>query len=320
MNLLHPFTITREDIPVLKEHRDTRCLIRALRSPDFAIQTEAARALGTLGAETMDDLLSALTKGNKDVRLGVIGALAIIRDPRSTDSLIATLRAPDSEVRWQAAFALGELGDPRAAAPLAAALRDEDKYVRYGAAFALAKLGWKPENAEERSFYFAGMQEWKAVAAAGPAAIPALTAVLSDRDPGVRQKAIEVMGEIGSSTAIPALLLGLADADSEVRWQAVLAAPKCGIDPLVIPRGISRRPRTAKNPLVAAVLNFLLPGLGYGYIGKWWGIMIFQIDVTATVWLFRYEGQGYSYGLLLPVYALLAIHAWYLAAGMPDLP
>lgn len=88
---------------------------------------------------------------------------------------------------------------------------------------------------------------------------------------------------------------GLADSNSEVRWQAVLAAPRCGIDPLFIPRGISRRPRTAKNPFIAAIMNFLLPGLGYGYIGKWWGIMIFQIDVTATVWLYKYEGQGDTY-------------------------
>ena len=65
-------------------------------------------------------------------------------------------------------------------------------------------------------------------------------------------------------------------------------------------------------------MNFLLPGLGYGYIGKWWGIMIFQIDVTATVWLFKYEGQANTYGLLFPLYILLAIHAWYLAAKMPD--
>jgi HEAT repeat protein len=302
----------------MKERRDIRGLIRALRSPDFAVQTAAARALGTLGAESMDDLLLALKKKNKDVRLGVIGALAIIRDPRSVAPLIETLHDTNSEVRWQAAFALGEIGDARATGPLVTALRDPDKYVRYGSAFALAKLGWKPETAEERAFYFVGMQEWKALVAAGPAAVPALTGVLSDRDPEVRQQAVETLGTIGSDTAVPALMQGLADVNSEVRWQAVLAAPRCGIDPLFIPRGISRRPRTAKNPFIAGIMNFLLPGLGYGYIGKWWGIMIFQIDVTATVWLYKYEGQGDTFSLLFPIYILLAIHAWYLARKMPD--
>jgi HEAT repeat protein len=318
MNLPHLFAVKPEDIPVMKERRDTSGLIRALRSPDFAVQTESARALGTLGAASMDDLLHALKKKHKDVRLGVIGALAIIRDPRSVDPLIAALRDTNSEVRWQAAFALGEIGDARAISSLVAALRDPDKYVRYGSAFALAKLGWKPESAEERAFYFVGMQEWKALTAAGPSAIPALSFVLCDRDAGVREKAIEILGSIGSDQAVPALMQALADGNSEVRWQAVLAAPRCGIDPMFIPRGISHRPRTAKNPLIAGVMNFLLPGLGYGYIGKWWGIMIFQIDVTATVWLFKYEGQGDSYGLLFPLYVLLALHAWYLARKMPD--
>src|SRR5208283_952593 len=318
MNLPHLFAAKQKDIPVMKERRDIPGLIRALRSPDFTVQTEAARALGTLGAASMDDLIRALKKKHMDVRLGVIGALAVIRDPRSVDPLIAALMDSHSEVRWQATFALGEIGDARAIRPLVAALRDPDKYVRYGSAFALAKLGWKPETAEERAFYFAGMQEWKALESIGPAAIPALSGVLSDRDAGVRQKAIEVLGTIGSDTAVPAIMQGLADSNSEVRWQPVLSAPRCGIDPLFIPRGISRRPRTAKNPFIAAIMNFLLPGLGYGYIGKWWGIMIFQIDVTATVWLYKYEGQGDTYGLLFPLYVLLAIHAWYLAKKMPD--
>lgn len=318
MNFPRIIAVTSGDIPVMKERRDIRGLVRALKSPDFAVQTEAAKALGTFGAEAMDDLLRALSKGNKDVKLGVIGALAVIRDPRSVGSLIVGLHDPGSEVRWQAAFALGEIGDARATGPLVTALSDPDKYVRYGAAFSLAKLGWKPATPEERAFYFAGMQEWKALADAGPDAIPALTVALFDRDPGVRRKAVGVLGEIGSAKAVPALTQALSDPNSEVRWAAVLGAPACGIDPLYIPRGISRRPRTAKNPLVAGLLNFLLPGLGYGYLGKWWGIMIFQIDITATVWLFKYEGQANTYGLLFPLYILLAIHAWYLASEMPD--
>ena len=50
-------------------------------------------------------------------------------------------------------------------------------------------------------------------------------------------------------------------------------------------------PRLRKNPLIAGFLNFMLPGLGYGYLGKWWGIMIFQVDITLTVWLFKYQGE-----------------------------
>lgn len=312
------FAIHPDEISKMQERRDVAGLLRALRSPDFAVQTAAARALGSMGDAPMDELTGALTSHNKDVRLGVIGALAVIRDPRSAGPLIDALSDKNSEVRWQAAFALGELGDARAVVPLTAALKDPDKYVRYGAALALEKLGQVPRTAKDQAFYLAAREDWTALAAMGAEAVPALAAILSDRDPVLRQKAVSVLGETGSERAVPALVTALSDANSEVRWAAVLAAPKCGMDPLYIPRGISRRPRTAKNPLVAGILNFLLPGLGYGYLGKWWGIMIFQIDITATVWLFKYEGEGSTYGLLFPVYVILAVHAWYLAKKMPD--
>jgi hypothetical protein len=318
MGFLNLFGIKPADIGRMRDRHDIAGLIRALRSPDFAVQTQAAKALGSLGAAAMDELIHALEQKNKDVRLGVIGALSVIRDPRSVDPLTVALRDESGEVRWQAALALGEIGDRRVIAPLLETLRDADKYVRYGAASALVKLGWKPETAEDRAFFLVGMQEWKAVEAEGPSAIPALSHILNDQDGAVRKKAIEILGSIRNEKAIPALMRGLADGSSEVRWEAVLAAPGCGIDPLFIPRGLARRPRTAKNPLVAGFLNFMLPGLGYGYIGKWWGIMIFQIDITATVWLYKYEGEGSSYGMLFPIYLLLAIHAWYLAKKMPD--
>ena len=134
MNLPHLFAANLQDIPVMKERRDIRGLIRALRSADFAVQTAAARALGTLGTESMDDLLSALKKKNKDIRLGAIGALAVIRDPRAVGPLIEVLHDTNSEVRWQAAFALGEIGDAHATGPLVAALRDPEQVraVRFG--------------------------------------------------------------------------------------------------------------------------------------------------------------------------------------------
>jgi hypothetical protein len=63
----------------------------------------------------------------------------------------------------------------------------------------------------------------------------------------------------------------------------------------------------------------MLPGLGYGYLGKWWGIMIFQIDVTLTIWIFKIWGKTNTYSILFPVYLLLAIHAWYMAKMMPEM-
>jgi hypothetical protein len=164
-----------------------------------------------------------------------------------------------------------------------------------------------------------GLQEWQAVKECGPAAIGALSLVLQDQDSSVRIQAIEILGQIGDKKAIPALMQSLRDENADVRWKTVLASPKCGISVLHLPRGLSRRPRLKKNPLIAGFLNFMLPGLGYGYLGKWWGVMIFQIDITLTVWLFKYQGEVSSYGVLFPVYLVLAFHAWYIARKMPDL-
>ena len=313
------FLKKRPDIKKLRQQKNIPALIKALRYDDFDVQTSAAQALGTLGTEGIDELILALKTKDKDVRLGIIEALSVIRDPRAVPSLTHLLSDPGSEVRWEAAIALGEINDPASTAPLVQALMDPDKYVRYGAASALQKSGWTPASDEERAFHSVGLQEWQTVREIGEPAIPALSHVLHDRDSGVRMQAIEILGSIGNGKAVPVLMRSLADENAEVRWKAVLASPKCGVSMIHLPRGLSRRPRTRKNPLIAGFLNFMLPGLGYGYLGKWWGVMIFQIDITATVWLFRYEGEAGTYGLLLPIYLILALHAWYIAQKMPEL-
>ena len=313
------FLKKRPDIETLRHQKNIPGLIRALQYDDFDVQTSAAHALGTLGTEGSDELILALKTKDKDVRLGIIEALSVVRDPRAVPSLIHLLSDASSEVRWEAAIALGEINDPATTAPLLQALMDHDKYVRYGAASALQNSGWKPASDEERAFHLVGLQEWQAVQEIGEPAIPALSHVLHDQDSGVRMQAIEILGSIGNGKAVPVLMRSLADENAEVRWKAVLASPKCGVSMIHLPRGLSRRPRTRKNPLIAGFLNFMLPGLGYGYLGKWWGIMIFQIDITATVWLFRYEGEAGTYGLLLPIYLILALHAWYIAQKMPEL-
>jgi HEAT repeat protein len=320
MNLPSIFPEKKPDIAALAAKKDIAGLITALQSNDFAVQSQAAEALGSLGTAAMDALIRALKKKDKHIRLGIIEALTVIRDSQAVKALTETLKDESSEVRWETAIALGEIGDAQAIAPLVHALKDHDKYVRYGAAFALAKIGWKPADDTEKAFYFAGMQEWKAVKMMGKSAIPALSHILNDRDSNVRQKVVELLGEIGDPDATPALIRSLGDENTEVRWKAVLSSPRCRIKMMHLPRGLSRRPKMTKNPLVAGFLNFMLPGLGYGYLGKWWGVMIFQIDITATVWLFKYGGETNTYSILFPLYLLLALHAYYITIKTPEPP
>jgi hypothetical protein len=307
------------DIEKLTAAKDIPGLIKALHSDDIKMQTEVAKALGSLGPAAMDALILELKKKDKDHNLVIIKALSEIRDPKPVPVLIGKLKDENSEVRWGAAIALGEIGDIQAIEPLVTCLRDHDKYVRYGAAYSLEMLGWKPPNEEERAFLWVGKQEWEAVELLGDSAVPALTNILHDRQHIVRIKAVETLGELKSPSAIPVLMQFLADEDSEVRWKTVLASEKIGIKLMHLPRGLSRRPKKKKNPLIAGFLNFILPGLGYAYLAKWWGVMIYEIDIFATVWLLQYWGE-FSFQALLPIYFVLAVHAYYITVKMPEDP
>jgi hypothetical protein len=320
MNFFPLMSRKKPDIDGLAARKDIAGLVKALRYNDIEVQTRIAAILGSFGAEATDELISALKKKDKNIRLGIIEALTQIKDPRAVPALINTLNDESSEVRWEAAIALGETGDNRAIEPLVNALKDHDKYVRYGAAFALKKIGWNPADDEQKAFYYAGMQEWKTVELIGKAAIPVLSHILNDRDSNVRQKVIEILGEIGDPAATPALVHSLGDMNAEVRWKAVLSSQRCGIRPIHLPRGLSRRPKMTKNPLIAGVLNFMIPGMGYAYIGKWWGLMIYEVDIAATIWIFKYWGETNTYETLFPIYLLLAVHAYYITKQMAEPP
>lgn len=310
----------KPDIGVLAQKRDIPGLVRVLSSRDPLVQSSAVHALGKIGPEAVGPLVLALKKKNRYLRLGAIGALAEIKDPGAVSALADMMEDPGSEVRWQAAIALGEMHSNEAVAPLLRGLEDPDKYVRYGSAISLAKNGYQPSGTPEWAWYYAAMQDWEQVRGMGSAALAPLSNLLRDTDSAVRIHAVRALGDTGDREAAPALIRSLGDADRQVRWEAALASQKCSVPPMFLPRGLCQRPRIQKNPLIAAFLNFMLPGLGYGYLGKWWGIMIFQVDITVTVWLFKVQGESNTYSLLFPLYLLLAVHAWYLAKHMPEEP
>ena len=219
------------DIEAMKQRKNYRGLIKALRHKKLDIQWQASSALAGLGTEGMDHLLAALHSRNKHTRLGVIEALGEIRDPRAVDPLIGLLGDNDNEVRWEAALALGEIADPRAFGPLEATLRDPDRYVRHGSAIALEKMGWSPDSPVDRAFLLAGKQEWNALAYIGKDAIPSLDYASKDKDKSVRLMAVRTLGRIGEEKAIPLLYRAIRDPDDQVRWEAVMASQKCGISP-----------------------------------------------------------------------------------------
>jgi len=306
-------------LPDYPEKCDIPLLINALASPDPEYRRHAQKALTMIGSEATNELLGILEKKKgRYLRLGIIGVLAAIKDPEAVPVLIGLLHDPSDEIRWQTVLALGEIGGSAVAAPLTGCLKDPDKFVRHGAVLALKKTGSAPAGDDETGWYAAGLPDWDALL--HTRSTEPLIFLTRDTDREIRRKAVQTLGERKDPAAGSALLAALGDPDRGVRWEAFLAAEKCSVDPAEIPRGLFGRPRAVKNPLIAGFLNFLLPGLGYGYLGKWWGIMIFQIDITVTVWLFKIRGEADTYSLLFPLYILLALHAWYITRQMPEDP
>jgi len=99
-------------------------------------------------------LEEALSDGNPDLRIYVLGALAEMGDPASVPPVAARATDVDSGVRTMAVFALSALLEKAGAAagaaaadPLVHALEDPVVDVRWNAATGLARLG-RPEAAD----------------------------------------------------------------------------------------------------------------------------------------------------------------------------
>jgi HEAT repeat protein len=308
------------DIGAMKVKKDIRGLIQLLNHRDYEVQWRAADALGTLGEAACDPLLSILEFHNMHVRLGAIEALGDIKCPRSVEPLIRKLRTDkDNEVRWVAALALGEIKDQRAVPSLVEALSDPDRYVRYGAVMSLEMLSWTPDNEETLASMLIAQQEWETLHGMESAAVDPLIRILKDPNPETRVKIVELLGNIGDPAAKKACEEALLDRDPKVRWKAVLACSQCGVARHEIPLILANRPRTTRSATGAAVLNLFFFGLGYNYIGKWWGFPVFMIYMTCMVFVQLYTGILFPYIFIYPFTAVSAIQTYYTVKRMPDM-
>lgn len=310
----------KPDIETMRNLQDVHGLIRLMNHRNADIQWRAADALGTMGEDAIDPLINALLDRHISVRLGAIEALGTIRAANSVDPLIATLNHDaEMEVKTAAALALGEVGDTRAIEPLVLALREPARYLRYAAARALDKLLWLPRDDTDRAYYAIALQDWQGVKKLGKAAIDPLISMAQDPDTATRVHCVEIMGMIGNQTASRACEIILRDPDPGVRWNAILAAKKCGVPITHLPWGLSKRPRTGRNPWGAAILNFFFIGLGYNYLGFWWGFLVFMSYMSIMVIVQLSSGPFIPYLIAYPITALFAVQTFYMARRMPDM-
>jgi HEAT repeat protein len=153
-----------------------------------------------------------------------------------TKDFIEQLQSFDWNLRAQAAEALGRIGDEHAVEPLVTALKDDDSDVRQEAAEALDRFGWQPKDESEQRLYFVAKKDWDKCVELDGETVAALIGVLRDKNPQVRRKAAEALGQI-ENPALKPLVATLRDDKSEVRNKASEALVAIGglgvIQPLI---------------------------------------------------------------------------------------
>jgi len=311
---------TAADIAQLTQAGDISTLIRLLNSTDPAARWHAAEALGTCGERAVPLLLEALESRPVPVRLGVIEALGTIRDNRAVSPLIFVLHHDMSlEVRWAAVLALGEIGSSDAIPALVPLLKDPSRYIRHGAAATLGRLGWQPETGDENVYLLVARDDWEPVRHLGALASQPLLGLFHNADPETREMIVSVLAQNGDLHAQAACREALKDQNPHVRWKAVLASMNCGLASHDLPIMVAARRRTGPDPAAAALLNFLFFGIGYNYLGKWWGYPVFMTYMSVLVLAQLALGPFLPYLIAYPVTALMGIHTYYAAQRMSDL-
>jgi hypothetical protein len=303
---------------------DTPGLITILGYPDQDIQRRSSDRLAEIGEPAVPFLIKSLKHRSVSVRLGAVEALGAIRSRQAVNPLVESLRNDKSnEVRWAASYSLALIGDVSTISPIVAALKDPDKYVRSGAADALDMFGWEPPEILLGAYYYIATQEWDKIPPLGEPANVALLWALKDRDARVRAAAVDALGEIHTPAVWDACSIALRDPDPLVRKHAALSFPKCGIPLTILPMGLSRAPRTKPSPFIAALLNLMFLGIGYNYLGYWFGFLLFQVFVYINLIVIVYTGSPLPF-LVIPILSIpysivFAIHAWYIGNKIPDL-
>jgi len=184
---------------------------------------------------------------------------------------------------------------------------------------ALEMLSWTPDNEETLAHMLIAQQEWETLRGMGRAAVGPLIRILKDPNPKSREKIVRLLGEIGGPDATNACKQALMDRDPGVRWRAVLACRKCGVPRRNIPQILANRPRTTPSAFGAAILNLFFFGLGYQYIGKWWGFLVFMSYMTVMVLVQLELNLVFPFIYIYPLTAVSAVQTYYAVKRMPDM-
>jgi len=307
------------DIPGLVATRDIAGLIRLMGHKDGSVRLQATDALVSLGSLPFEALIAALESLDSTIRMGAATALGSLRDPTALPLLIGRARQDKSvPVRMAALLALGEIGSAAGVPCACDLLKDPNRHVRYCAAVTLTKLGWDPPDRDELAYYSIALQDWGKVRSLGEPAAGPLRRMLKDTDPSTRIRLIDLLCQTGSPEAAGGCALALEDSRDSVRYMGLISSIRCGLSEESLPLLLARRERTGPNPAAAALLNFLFLGIGYNYIGKWWGFLVFMSYMTIIVLAQLRMGPFLPYLIAYPVTAIFAVQTFFEAKRIAD--
>lgn len=202
--------LSSANVQKMKDERNVRGLVLALKHRDPAVAYEAVEALGEIGDPAAAGPLTEALTGDKYSGLRWKAAEALTQiGTESVPYLINALENPDEDVRWKAAISLGEIGDRRAIDPLISLLGDEDRFVRSRAAYALGIMG--------------------------ELVIQPLAEVLStEKNPDLRLGAVMALGRIQADPATRLLIRATTDSSGDVRQEAMTALAATGREGLLV--------------------------------------------------------------------------------------
>ena len=200
-----------------------------------------AAITGALPEESRKDAIRVLTDAlrapDEDLRgLAIIGLCEVGGDRETLlPPLVRALRDPSETVRRRAARSLGDLApDVVDAVPhLTAALGDPEKCVRLEVVHTLGRIGVEAEAAIPSLVPLLAEKDCRICSVVGltlrrigSASVPYLLALLVDSDPHLRERAVILLGRIGSGSSewsdevIASLLESCSDPEIKVRAAA----------------------------------------------------------------------------------------------------
>lgn len=183
--------------------------------------------------EAIGLLIQALNAPDEEVRGLAVVALHEIGagDPTVLHTLAGALHDSSEMVRRRAARSLGDLGSGAIPAMphLTAGLQDESGAVRLECVSALGRIGPEAEPALPNLFLMLLEPDLRvrtvvsaAIRQMGDAAVSYALAMLMDSDPLMRERACELLGQVGclDDHVVEALLEACTDSEPEVREAA----------------------------------------------------------------------------------------------------